>query len=371
MALRPTVAEIHKNALKYNYGQLGNKLSHTIKTMAVVKANAYGHGDTQIARILEEISCEYLGVALVEEGIKLRKDGIKVPIVVLSGIYHNQIDDIFSFDLTPVAYDTDTLTLINAKALELKTKKKVHIKIDTGMGRLGILPQQVVSFFQELLSMDGIEVDGLMSHFAEVEEKDKSYSRKQLDIFIKSISVTQRLGFQTDNIHMANSAGVIDFSESHFTMVRPGIMLYGAYPHKRFKDLIDLKPVMNLKTKILHMKKVPPGFSISYNRRFVTSKESTIATLPIGYGDGLPRRISEKGFVLIRGKQAPIVGTVCMDLIMVDVTNINDTSIGDDVVIFGKQGNREITVDDIAENCDTISYEILCNISGRVPRIVI
>jgi alanine racemase len=360
------------SALQHNFKRLREKISHSTRMMAVVKANAYGHGDIEVSKALEAMGCEYLGVAISEEGVRLRKGGITRPIVVLGGVYPGQIKEVFEFDLTPVVYDSDTAILLNKLAKKTGAKKKVHIKVDTGMGRLGLLPRNVVSFFQEFRGYDSLEIDGVLSHFAEMEVPEKKFSQKQLDLFLKTIGIIQGLGFTPSCIHMANSAAIVDFVESHFNMIRPGIMLYGSYPDKRFEKLIDLRPVMQLKTQILQLKQVPPGFSISYGRTFVTKRESTIATIPIGYGDGLPRRLSSSnGEVLVRGTRVPIVGLVCMDLTMIDVTSVENVTVGDEVVIIGAQGDDAITLEELAEKAGTVSYEILCNISSRVPRLYV
>jgi alanine racemase len=369
---RPTVALIDRTALKHNYTKLRERTSHNTKLMAVVKANAYGHGDVEVTRTLEGLGCEYFGVAICEEGVKLRKSGIKKPIVVLGGVYPSQIKEAFEFDLTPVVFDMDTALLLNKLAKKLGTKKKVHIKVDTGMGRLGLLPRRIVSFFQEFRSFEGLEVEGVLSHFAETEVEDKRYSHKQLEHFLKAIGIIQGLGYTPSCIHMANSAAVVDFVESHFNLIRPGLMLYGSYPAKRFKKMIDLKQAMQVKTQILYLNQVPPGFPISYRRTFVTKRESVIATIPIGYGDGLPWRLSaNEGEVLVKGRRVPIVGLVCMDLTMIDVTGIKDVSVGDEVVVIGTQGDEVITVEEIAEKAGTVPYEIFCNISPRVPRLFV
>ncbi|MEE9615031.1 MAG: alanine racemase [Thermodesulfobacteriota bacterium] len=374
MGNRPTIALIDRKAIEHNYGQLRKLVSGTTKMMAVVKANAYGHGDVEVSKVLEGLGCEYLGVAICEEGVRLRQAGIKVPIVVLGGVYPSQVQDCFEFDLTPVIFDSDTAALLNQFAIKKSVKKKIHLKIDTGMGRLGLLPHHVVKFFQEFRSFDGLEVEGVLSHFAEVEEEDKAFSKKQLDMFLKVLGIIEGLGYDLPCVHMANSAAIVDYIESHFNLIRSGIMIYGAYPHMRFKDKVDLKPVMQLKTQILQAKNVPTGSPVSYGRTFVTRRESLIATIPIGYGDGLPRRLSSnagQGEALVKGVRAPIVGTVCMDLTMLDVTGVEGVRAGDEVVIIGRQGEEEITVDEVAEKAGTIPYEILCNISARVPRLAV
>lgn len=371
MEKRPTSAIIDTGALRFNYSQLRKQISGTTKVMAVVKANAYGHGDLEVARIFEGLGCEFFGVAIVEEGEKLRTGGIKRPIVLLGGMYPGQVKDIIELDLTPVIFDLDTARLINEHAKKAGLLKRVHVKIDTGMGRLGLLPDRVIPFFTKLKDLPNLMVEAVLSHFVEAESENKEFSKEQLGIFLKTIETVRGLGFSPEYIDMANSAAAVDYRESHFNLIRPGIMLYGSYPSKRFNEKIELKPVMGIKTRVLHLKTVPAGFSVSYGRTFVTKRESVIATLPIGYADGLPRRLSGVGEVLTGGKRAPITGTVCMDLTMCDVTDIPGVRVGTEVVFMGRQGAEEITAEEIAAKAGTISYEIFCNISARVPRIYI
>ncbi|HZX36479.1 MAG TPA: alanine racemase [Thermodesulfobacteriota bacterium] len=369
MGTRPTAAIISVAALKHNYGEVKNLLMPGTKTMAVVKANAYGHGDLYVAKTLEDAGCEMFGVAFVEEGARLRQGGIKRPIVVLGGIYPSQIQDCFEFDLTPVIFDSDTATLLDTFAKKHNKKKAVHVKIDSGMGRLGILPRQIVGFFQELKTFGNLAVEGMLSHLSEAEAADKQFSKKQLDTFLKTISIAQGLGCDPPYIHMANSAAILDLPDARFSLVRPGLMLYGAYTSLRLKDKARLKPVMKLKTQIIQVKKMSAGTPISYSRTFMTQKESLIATLPIGYGDGLPFALSGKGEVLVRGARAPIAGRVCMDFTMIDVTDIRGVATGDEAILIGTQGEETISVEEVATKADTIPYEVFCNISARVPRL--
>lgn len=368
---RPTSAYIDTEALKFNYLQLRRQVSENTKFMAIVKANAYGHGDLEAAKVLQSLGCEYLGVAIPEEGAKLRLGGIKSPIVILGGVYPGQFSEIFELDLTPVVFDVDTARLLNDFAKKAGVKKKVHVKIDTGMGRLGLLPAQIEGFFKEFKSLSGLKLEAVLSHFAESESLDPSYSQAQLGLFKKAVEEIKGLGVIPDFMDMANSAAAVNLKDSQLNLIRPGIMLYGSYPARHLREKITLKPVMELKTRILHLKGLGPGSSVSYGRKFITKRDSLIAILPIGYADGLPRRLTGVGEVLIRGKRAPIAGAVCMDLTMADVTGIPGVAVGDEAVIIGRQGGQEITAEDIAEKTGTISYEIFCNVSPRVPRIYV
>ncbi|MBI3752988.1 MAG: alanine racemase [Deltaproteobacteria bacterium] len=371
MERRPTLAIIDRAAIKSNYILLKKKTAKDVDILAVVKANAYGHGAVEIAKTLEQAGCSFFGVALCEEGVELRESGIKSPIIILGGIYANQIRDVIEYDLTPVIFDIETARILDSLSAKTGKRINVHVKVDTGMGRLGLLPYQVIPFFKTLKGLANLEVEGILSHFAEADEEDKEFSKEQLNIFFKVITVIQELGFQPRLFHIANSAAVVEHVNSHFNLVRPGIMLYGAYPAKHMVGSIELKPAMRLVSQIISLKKVPKGYSISYGRTYVTEKESIIAAVPIGYGDGYPRSLSNKGEALIRGQKARVAGVVCMDITMLDVTRIKGVSAGDEVVLIGKQGGDEITVDELAEKAGAIPYEILCGISGRVPRIYV
>jgi len=365
---RPTSVIIDTGALKHNFFRLRELIPDNAGIMAVVKANAYGHGDVEVAKALESLGCDFFGVAMAEEGARLRASGIVNPIVVLGGVYPGQVEDVVGLGLTPVVFDLETARLIDERAKKSGLVKSVHVKIDTGMGRLGILARDVVPFFEALKEFKNIEVEAVLSHFAEAELDDKEYSRRQLGVFFDVLAAIRKLGFAPRYIDMANSAAAVDYRDAHFNLIRPGIMLYGAYPAGRFAGKVALKPVMSVKTGILFLKRVPSGFPVSYGRTFITKRESVIATLPIGYADGFPRRLSGKADVLVRGKRAPVVGTVCMDLTMCDVTDVPGVNVGDEVAVIGSQGDETITAEEIAGKAGTISYEIFCNISARVPR---
>ncbi|MBI5971084.1 MAG: alanine racemase [Deltaproteobacteria bacterium] len=371
MEKRPTAAYINVGALKHNYSRMREMIPPDVKMMARVKANAYGHGDAQCARIFEDAGCDSLGVALPEEGAALRKAGIKLPIVVLGGIFPGQIKDIFELDLTPVVFDISTARLLSSYARSSGKTKDIHVKLDTGMGRLGLLAHQIAPFFNALKDLPGIRVQALISHFSESEDVESSFTKDQLNAFVEIVEEIKELGFDPEFIDMANSAAAMAHPDTHLNLVRPGISLYGAYPSPALKQKADLKPALQLKTRILLLKNVPAGFFVSYGRKFATTRESVIATLPIGYADGVPRRLSGVGSILVRGKKCPITGVVTMDMTMCDVTDVPDVTAGDEAVIIGSQGPASITVEDVAAQAGTISYEILCNISGRVPRIYV
>lgn len=365
---RPTVAEIDLDCLAYNYAQIRRRLPKGVTMLAVVKADAYGHGAIPISKRLEKLGAEVLGVALPEEGVELRKGGVKSPILILGGIYGNEVELIFRYHLTPVVFREDSLKLLSKEALRRKKKVAIHLKIDTGMGRLGVPLDRWSSFLNELIHLPKIEVEGILSHFSMTDE-DEAYTRQQWNDFEKAVTLAREMGIKFKYLHMANSATITLFPDYLGNLVRPGIMLYGSYPSPAFQRFIPLKPVMTLKTNIHFLKWVPPGAKISYGGTFVTRRPSLIATLPIGYADGYSRRLSNRGEVLIRGRRAPVVGKVCMDFIMVDVTDIPHVSLGDEAVLLGTQGRERITVEEIADKVNSISYEIFCLIGKRVPRV--
>ena len=339
-----------------------------MKVLAVVKADAYGHGAIPISLRLEKLGAEYLGVAISEEGVELRKGGVKAPILVLGGIFGGEVDQIFRFRLTPVIFRKDCLKILSREAEKRGRKVKVHLKVDTGMGRVGVPLGLWPDFLREVRRFPQIETEGILSHFSMTDE-EKGFTQNQWRAFQRAVAIAQELGVSSRYLHMASSATLTAFPGYAAGLVRPGIMLYGSYPSPTFRSLILLKPVMTLKTRIHFLKSVPSGARISYGGTFTTKRESRIATLPIGYADGYNRHLSNHGEVLIHGKRAPVVGRVCMDFIMVDVTDIPRASVGDEVILIGQQGGEQITPEEIAEKINSISYEVLCSIGKRVPRI--
>ena len=369
----PTRAEIDLDALAFNVAQVRRLAGKGKKILAVVKANAYGHGAIGIARELEALGVDFLGVAFIEEGIKLRKAGIQKPILILGGIFPFHVKKIFTFRLTPVVFDLALARALDAEGERQNHVLPVHIKIDTGMNRLGVPFDQTENFFTSLQSVNFLKVEGVLSHFSSAHLRDKesrNYTADQTKKFIKSLSLVRKLNFDPPLIHMANSSAIIEELIPDFTMVRAGLMLYGAYPSDDLKDThLSLKPVMSLKTHVIQIKTIPPETPISYSRTFYTKKESLIATIAIGYGDGYHYRLSNRGKILIQGKKLPLVGSVCMDLIMADVSELPGVKPEEEVVLFGRQGEVTISVEEVAQWADTIPYEILCGISSRVPRI--
>lgn len=365
---RPTRAIIDLKALEYNYISIKERLREDIGILAVVKADAYGHGAVEVVRRLEALGCSFLGVALCEEGIELRRAGIKTPILILGGFFEGEVGSIIDFNLTPLIFDSRSATLLHRYASKVGKVVRAHLKVDTGMGRLGVVVEELPHFLKALRNYKNIELEGLLSHFSEAEKEEKGYSLEQLKKFNKAIDLVLNAGFNPKYIHIANSAAILNIPSSLFNLVRPGILLYGSYPSERFKSILKVKPVLTLVTEVLQLKKVSKGSPISYGRDYVTARDSLIATIPIGYGDGFPRSLSNRGQALVRGKRVPIVGRICMDLTMLDVTDCPQVEVGDEVVLIGGQGEDRITVEEVAEKAGTISYEILCGITSRVRR---
>lgn len=368
MHRRPTVAHIDLGALEHNYLEL-RKIAPGTPLMAVVKADAYGHGAVEVAARLETLGCSAFGVAIPEEGEELRAAGIKGEITVLGGIFADQAEDIVELGLTPVVFDMATAKALDRAARGRGAHLGVHVKVDTGMGRLGVQPGDAPAFFNELKGLENLRVLSLLTHFAESESDDREFTERQLSAFLKTAGEIRQAGGTTGSLDAANSAALAGFEASRLDMARPGIMLYGAYPAERLRASVALRPVMTLKTRILHLKEVPSGFTVSYSRRFTTKRPSKIATLPIGYADGVPRALGNTGEVLVGGSRAPVAGTVCMDLMMIDATDIPGVRQGDEAVLIGTQGKETITAEEAAQKAGTISYEIFCRVSARVPRV--
>ncbi len=360
---------IDLDALSWNFRQIKKAVGPRVQILAMVKANAYGHGAPMVSKTLVAGGCDAFGVATFEEAIELRRIGIGTPIVVVAGAYLDQIDGFVKHKLTPAVHDPTTLKLLEETLRSNGAQLPVHLKIDSGMGRLGFLPAQIDSWLPQLKNLKAVKIDGVFSHFSHAESVEGQYTLKQLQVFKVIIERLQSAGIAPRLIHLANSAATVTLPEARFHMVRPGLILYGVYPSAAMEQQIFLKPVLSWKTRVLQLKRVPAGTSISYGQTFVTERDSTIATLPVGYADGYARLLSNRGAVLIGGKRAPVAGRVCMDLTMADVTDIAGVQPGDEVVLLGRQGDQTISADEMAGWANTISYEVLTSISARVPRI--
>jgi alanine racemase len=360
--LQKVIAEVDLRALSHNLRVVKKKTGGK-DIMAVVKANAYGHGALEISKHLIKKGTQKLGVAFTEEAIALRESGIDIPITVFFD--RDNIDECIRYKLTPTVFELSSARKLDAKARKLNKKIPVHIKVDTGMGRIGFTLDSALKEIAAIASLKNLEPEGLMSHFSDADLKDKKFANLQLKNFRSLIRSLEEKKITFKHHHMANSAAVLSMPDAHLDMVRPGIMLYGYGYH----GVRGLKPVLSLKSNILLLKTVPMGTPISYGRTFITKRRSTIATIPLGYADGYSRKLSNKGEVLIKGKRAPVVGRVCMDTIMVDVTDIPDVNYKNKAVIIGSQGKEKITAEEIADKTGTIPYEVLTSIGQRVKRV--
>lgn len=375
MDSRPTIAEIDLSALRHNYSQLKRVISGQCGILAVVKADAYGHGFMDISRELDKLGITAFGVAFLAEGIQLRKAGIDRPILLLGGIYPGQEKKCIGFNISTAVFSIEQARVLDHVAGRLYRKAKIHLKVDTGMGRLGIFHQDAPAFFKELKGLGNLELEGIISHFASADELDddgRLFTERQSRIFAEVVDMARSEGLSPRYVHLANSAASFSQKLPFCNLIRPGIALYGALPSPDFEGKMDLKPVMHLKSKVAMLKWVEPGNSISYARRFVTSRKTLVASVPVGYADGYGRVLTNKGEALVRGRRARVSGTVCMDWIMLDVTDIPDVAVGDEVTLLGCDGAGNcVRAEELAEKAGTIPYEIFCGISKRVPRVYI
>jgi alanine racemase len=371
---RATCAKIDLQAFRHNFQNLRNHISPQTRIMAVVKADAYGHGALPCARVAIECGANYLGVGVIEEGIEFRQSGLDIPILILGSIFPDEAEDLVRHDLATIVC---TLPLAQALAKEAEKQNKtasVHIKVDTGMNRLGVMPENLPELLNQIRNLPNLKIEGVSTHFASADDEVLSITQAQLKKFQVALACLKK--DDSPLIHCSNTSALFKFPESHFDMVRPGLILYGALPSPSLQAILSQKenlspfqPVMQWKSQIILVKTIAKGQSVSYSGSFTTQRDSLIATLPIGYADGLHRNLSNKIDVLIRGKRAPQIGNICMDITLIDVTEIQDVQAGDEVVLFGKQKGQTIKVDEMATKGGTIPYEILCNVGKRVPRI--
>jgi alanine racemase len=378
---RGAVAEINLSAIAYNL-QSVRKIVKNRPVIAVVKADAYGHGAVEVSKKLFEENVSFLAVAFTGEAIELREAGIKSPIIVLFDTGY--IKEFFDFKLIPVIYNVDTASSLSAEAKKKNIIIKVHVKIDTGMGRLGLSGNHIVNDLIKISEMEGIELVGLLSHFSEADLSDRSYAVLQLKRFNKIRETISKILKRKIFSHIANSAAVLTFEDAHLDAVRPGLMLYGyspinqkseVFPPSELRttspELINLMPAMKVKTKILCIRNVPSGTPISYGRTFITKRPSRIGVLPLGYADGYSRFFSNNAEVLVKGRRVPVVGRICMDLTMIDLTDVKGVKENDEIVIMGKQGDESITAQELAYKANTIPYEILTSLGNKSKRIYV
>lgn len=365
------LAEINLDAISYNVKQIRKVTDNKADVMAIVKADGYGFGAVEVSKVALYNGASALGVAISDEGVQLRKNNINVPILILGYTPDFKIDDVVKFNLIQTVFTYEMAESISKIATKLDKKAQIHIKIDTGMGRIGFLPtDDSINTIIKISKLKNIEINGIFTHFSTSDESNKEFTYKQAELFQSFCNNLESKGLHIPIKHAANSGAIIDLPEFSFNMVRAGIILYGLYPSSYVnKKLLNLKPAITLKTQISYIKEVPKNFYIGYGRTYCTKSLSKIATIPVGYADGYSRLLSNKGRVLINGEYAKIVGTICMDQFMVDVTNIDNIKIGDDVILIGTQGENSITVEEVANIVGTINYEITCMISKRIPRV--
>jgi len=371
-------AEVDLKAIAHNVQALKKITNPEARLMAVVKADAYGHGVLQVTRQALASGADVLAVARLNEAIQLRKAGFGVPILIFGFTPPKHADKLIEFDLTQTVWSFKTAEALSAASASGKPIK-IHLKVDTGMGRLGLLSdyfrnasleKTAIREVESIASLAGLELEGIYTHFAAADSADKSYAKKQFEIFLDFLEELRKAGLTIPVRHAANSAAIIDMPETHLDCVRPGISLYGLYPSDEVdKSRILLKPAMSLKARIVHLKQVPAGFKVSYSMTHETSKPTTIASVPVGYADGFNRLLSNQGHMLVGGCRAPIVGRVCMDQTMLDVGHVPDVKLEDEVVIFGKQQDEAITVDEVAASLNTINYEIVSSLTARIPKV--
>ncbi len=368
---RPTRAEIDIAALRHNFQEVQGAVGNGCDVLAVVKADAYGHGVSNVAPVLVAVGARLFGVALVEEGVELRRLGIELPILVLGGVFPGQEADILAHRLTPVLYDLDCARRLDSAARDAGRTVDYHLKVDTGMGRLGFrveMLDQVLPVFKQLRSL---HMTGLMSHLALADEPARPLTGLQYQAFAGMIAQVSGYGFNPHYRHIANSAAIYSREQTGCNLVRPGISLYGGLTGGPFASRSTQRPVMRFVSQVAQIKDVPKGEGISYGHRFVTARASRVAAIPVGYADGYNRLLTNRGEVLIHGRRAPVAGTVCMDWILVDVTDHPDVQVGDRVTLLGRDGDDLISAEEWAEKIGSITYEVFCQVSKRVPRVVV
>ncbi len=367
----PTRALISLPALQHNLQLVRTLIGPEKKIMAVVKADAYGHGMPAVARAAVEAGCEYLAVARVPEGLALRQAGLETtPVLVFEVTPPDHIEPALRARLDLSVSSAEGAGAVARAAREAGLRARVHAKVDTGMGRLGLPAEQAAALIARIAALPGLELAGVYSHFATADDPDRSFARTQIDRFCRVLDGLKALRVEVPLRHMAGSAGIIAYPEAHFDMVRPGIMMYGYPPRRNMLLPRPLRPVLSLVTRVSFVKEVPAGTPVSYGRRYYTYRPTTIATLPVGYGDGYSRLLTNRGEVLIRGRRYRIAGTVCMDHCMIDAGPGSDIRAGDAAVLIGTDGPESVSAWDLAETIGTIPYEVTCLLTARIPRVV-
>ena len=366
-------ADINLDAVCYNMEQMHNNLSEKTQIIGVIKTDGYGHGAVQIGRELEKMSYVFgYAVATAEEAMILRHARLQKPILILGYTFPYCYEELIRYDIRPTVFREDMLKELSKCAHRIGKSAKVHVKVDTGMSRIGIkLDASGIAFVEKVLHTEGIELEGMFTHFARADEEDKTSAMDQIRRFKDFVSeVEEKFSYSIPVKHCSNSAGIVELPEANMDVVRAGITLYGLWPSDKVaKDIVDLKPVLSLKSHIVYIKEVEAGTPVSYGGTYVTPGKMRIATIPVGYGDGYPRGLSNKGYVLIRGRKAPIRGRICMDQFMVGVDEIPDAETGDEVTLIGADGTYQITMEELGELSGRFNYEFACGLGKRIPRI--
>lgn len=369
---RPTVLEINLDNLAYNIKNLRSHIDPDTLIMAVVKANGYGHGAISASRIFLENGADRLGVSLLTEGMELRKAGIDAPILILNYTPPSQYEKVIEHDLIQNIYSYEDARELSNAAISLNKQANIHIKIDTGMARIGFYPNdKAIEAILKISKLPGINIEGIFTHFAKSDEKDKSFTDIQFKRFMNLVDSLEEKGLYIDIKHASNSAATLDIEKYNLNMIRPGLLLYGHYPSDQVMEKnLDIIPAMALKSTISHIKTISKGSGVSYNHLYIADRKTKIATLPVGYADGYSRMLTGKSCVSVNGKRVDVLGKICMDQMMIDISGIEDLKIGDEVVLFGYEDNAP-SVEEIAQWIGTVNYEIVCMMSRRVPRIYI
>lgn len=366
-------AEINLDNVRYNLDQIASNISSDTKVIGVIKTDAYGNGALPIAKELEQLDYVHgYGVATAEEALQLKNNGIRKPIIIIGYSFPSAYEEMIIRDVRLTVFREDMLSELNDIAKRLGQICKVHIKVDTGMGRIGVFPDDSgLEFVKKAIGYSNLKVEGIFTHFARADEYDKTSAYEQLKRFEDFVSdIEQKLDYKFEVVHCSNSAGIIEMKQANKNCVRAGIIMYGMWPSEEVRrDVISLKPLLSLKSHITFIKTVPAGTPISYGGTYVTDKETVVATIPVGYGDGYPRALSSKGYVIVHGNKVPILGRVCMDQFMVDITGLEGVAEGDEVTLIGSEGVATITMEDIQDWSGMLNYELSCIIGKRVPRV--
>ena len=366
---RPAFLEVDLRSVAFNVRSIRTKLGKKVEFLAVVKADAYGHGAYEVSKAALQNGADLLGVAILEEGIELREKGIEAPILILYPEFLGREKKILEYGLECTVTDLGFARNLSLRAADLDKTASIYIKVDTGMGRYGLPPDEAYRFVKRIRDLKNIKVKGILSQLSSAEEKEDDFSFRQISTFKEVLEKLDEFNRGFLNKSIANSSAVLNLPESHFNQVRVGLLLYGIYPSPEVSRTIQVKPALSFKSRILFLKEVEKGTAIGYGRSYVTPRKTRVATIPLGYADGFGRLLSNKAQVLIHGKRAPVIGRVCMDAFMIDVTDIPQAKAGDELVLIGKQGEEEITVDEFAEWNQSISYEVLTRMGRRLPKV--